>query len=204
MGPPLPPKALGIRLGSQVAKVSLSCFIDLCCPFSKKIFVRLSEVHKWSETKYPGAFSINFLLTPQPWHPQSPILTESVLAVQKVNDNDTVALSYINKLFDQIEDFYDDSAYSKSRVELHQELASVAAEFVDRETFLKILAYKVVEGSRNTGNETTQDLKWLVKYHRSQGVHVTPTCFINNIEASQISSGWELNQWQELLEPMCQ
>ena len=65
------------------------------------------------------------------------------------------------------------------------------------------LAYKVVEGSRNTGNETTQDLKWLVKYHRSQGVHVTPTCFINNIEAGQISSGWELSQWQELLEPRC-
>lgn len=203
MGPPLPPKQLGIRLGSQLAKVNMACFVDLCCPFSKKIMVRLNEVHRWSEGKYPGAFSINYLLTPQPWHPQSTILSESVIAVQKVNDNDAVALSYIDKLLEQVENFYDDATYTKSRDQLYKELAEIAKDFVDKDAFLQQLAYKSVHESRNAGNETTQDLKWLVKYHRSMGVHVTPTCFINNIEAGQVSSGWELSQWQELLEPMC-
>ena len=70
-----------------------------------------------------------------------------------------------------------------------------------KEQFKNLLKYKVVEGSRNTGNETTQMMKYLVKYHRSCGVHVTPTCFLNGIEASAVSSGWTLAQWQEFLLP---
>ncbi len=60
----------------------------------------------------------------------------------------------------------------------------------------------MVEGSLNTGNELTQAVKWLVKYHRSYGVHVTPTVFLNNIEAGQVSSSWTLPEWTELLEPL--
>lgn len=99
------------------------------------------------------------------------------------------------------DNFYDDSAYTKSRAQLNAELAVIAASFVPKDKFEALLAYKVVEGARNSGNEMTQSLKWLTKYHRSCGVHVTPTCFLNGIEAGQISSGWTTEQWQELLIP---
>ena len=58
-----------------------------------------------------------------------------------------------------------------------------------------------VEG--NAGLEqVTQQLKWAVKYHRVRGVHVTPTVFINGIEADDISSSWDSAQWLNKLEPM--
>lgn len=99
------------------------------------------------------------------------------------------------------ENFYDDSAYYKSRVQLHAELAIMASPFVPKERFEGLLARKIEDGSRNTGNAVTQDLKWLTKYHRSCGVHVTPTSFMNGIEAGQISSGWTMEQWVEFLSP---
>lgn len=97
--------------------------------------------------------------------------------------------------------FYDDSAYSKSRAQLNAELAEIAASFVPKERVEELLAFRPEPGARNSGNATTQPLKWHVKYHRSCGVHVTPTCFMNGIEASQISSGWTQEQWRDMLIP---
>ena len=47
--------------------------------------------------------------------------------------------------------------------------------------------------------ETTKLLKFAIKYHRIRGVHVTPTVFVNGIEAPDISSGWTAEQWIEKL-----
>ncbi len=106
------------------------------------------------------------------------------------------------RLFDVVEDlFYDHAAYAKSRAQMHSELGEIATACVSKELFCQLLAYKSVDGSRNGGNEITQDLKWHVKYHRACGVHVTPTCFMNNIEAAEISSGWTMSQWQQFLTP---
>ena len=89
MPPPLPPRELGFRL-SRFATTNLDVFIDLACPFSKKIFLQLAAVHKWADTIKKDAFSVRFLLTPQPWHPQSPILAEAVLAMQMIDESKTV------------------------------------------------------------------------------------------------------------------
>ena len=105
-------------------------------------------------------------------------------------------------VLDVVEDkFYDDSAYSKSRVQLNAELADIAAAFVPKEKFEALLAFKPEPGARNSGNAMTQALKWHTKYHRACGVHVTPTCFMNGIEAGQISSGWTDDQWQAFFTP---
>lgn len=91
MPPPLPSAGeLGYRLGGKAAVHSLDVFIDLACPFSKKIFNKLVEVFAWAEEYKPGSFSVRFLLTPQPWHPQSGVLAEAVLAVQAIDPNQTV------------------------------------------------------------------------------------------------------------------
>lgn len=47
-------------------------------------------------------------------------------------------------------------------------------------------------------------LRWVkneIKFHRSRSVHVTPTVFLNGIEATQVSSSWTLEQWSEFLDP---
>jgi hypothetical protein len=74
MPPALPPKPLGIYLGSRAATTTVDVFVDPCCPFSKKIFLKLLEVHDWAESTSPGKLCVRVFLYPQPWHPQSTML----------------------------------------------------------------------------------------------------------------------------------
>lgn len=196
----IPPKPLGIYIGSRHANTIVDVFCDPCCPFSKKIFLKLLEVHRWAESHHPGKFCVRVFLYPQPWHPQSTMLVEAAVAVQRIDEKQVVP--FLVHLFDVVTNFYDASTYSKSRIEIYQELSEIAKEFVSAEDFIRQLEFQVVEGQKNSGNLCTQDIKWLVKYGRACGVHVTPTCFLNNIEAGHISSGWELSEWQGLLEPL--
>jgi len=46
----------------------------------------------------------------------------------------------------------------------------------------------------------SQEFKWSVKYHRARSVHVTPTVFLNGLEAPDISSGWGLGEWNEKIQ----
>lgn len=56
------------------------------------------------------------------------------------------------------------------------------------------------DGSLNTGNGVTNDLKVLVKMNRMQGVHVTPTVVFNGVVENGISSSFSGQQWEEWLE----
>jgi hypothetical protein len=127
------------------------------------------------------------------------MLVEAAVAIQRIDEAKVVP--FMVKLFENVTDFYDASTYSKSRQQIYEELSEIAKDFVSQEEFLAQLKFQVVEGQKNSGNLCTQDVKWLVKYGRACGVHVTPTCFLNNIEAGHVSSGWELSEWQALLEP---
>jgi hypothetical protein len=56
------------------------------------------------------------------------------------------------------------------------------------------------DGSLNTGNAVTNDLKVLVKMNRLVGVHVTPTVLFDGVVESSISSSFTGDQWAEWLE----
>jgi len=51
--------------------------------------------------------------------------------------------------------------------------------------------------------EVTKLLKFHTKHHRTRGVHVTPTVYMNSIEAPDVSSGWSAEQWVEKLRSVC-
>ena len=38
------------------------------------------------------------------------------------------------------------------------------------------------------------------RFCRKNGIHVSPTVYVNGLEDGRISSGWTLAQWQEYLE----
>lgn len=59
-----------------------------------------------------------------------------------------------------------------------------------------------IKGVGNCGNETTQMVKWSTRYHRTRGVHVTPTVFVNGQEATKVSSGWSADEWGALISPL--
>lgn len=56
------------------------------------------------------------------------------------------------------------------------------------------------DGSLNTGNGVTDEVKVLVKMNRMQGIHVTPTVVFNGVVENSISSSFTGEQWAEWLE----
>lgn len=55
------------------------------------------------------------------------------------------------------------------------------------------------DGSLNSGNGITNDVKVQVKANRLVGVHVTPTVIFDGVVANEISSSWSVEQWEEWL-----
>ena len=139
---------------------------------------------------------------PQPWHAQGSYVHEAALACKEVAPNkyqNFVAAIY--RQFDQGK-FTDRHSWDKSRSEINAELVNLAATVgVDAASMSSKLAMRTSMDGDNVGNEMTQAMKWAVKHHRTRGVHVTPTVFVNGLEAGIVSSGWTGEQWMQFLEP---
>lgn len=198
MGPPLPRAPLGIRLfGSTDAKLVLELFFDLNCPYSAKMFRCVRELPRALAEKAPTAsLSMIVHLVPQPWHPQSCIQNEAVLAVQAVKPE--LAVAFMNRVFDAESEFKDVPTWDLSRAQMVDKLVGYAGELGVNTAALKTAL--TPEGGGQT--PTTQAVKFAVKYHRARSIHVTPTVLLNGLEASDISSSWTLDQWVERLAPL--
>ncbi len=117
--------------------------------------------------------------------------------IDKININ-----SYLRATFARQEEFFDDAIKNLSRVQVYNRLTEIGSQCgYDRGAIKAKLSLDKVEGNSGLG-EVTQNLKWAVKYHRSLGVHVTPTVFINGLEVDEISSGSSSDDWMELLKPI--
>jgi hypothetical protein len=89
-------------------------------------------------------------------------------------------------------------------MEIYEELALLGSLSVDglREEDIMSKLERVVatDGSLNTGNATTRDLKFHVKLARQNGIHVSPTTTLNGMVCDTDSS-WTLGQWETFLDP---
>ena len=47
-----------------------------------------------------------------------------------------------------------------------------------------------------------EQIKFVTKFHRMRGVHVTPTVYANGLEAVEVSSGWNVDQWKEFVDKL--
>jgi len=192
MPPALPPAPLGLRLGAaSTPRLNLEVFLDLCCPFSKKLWTTLRQLLEAE----PG-LGATVHQVPQPWHPQSAMMHECALAAALAAPGATVGVW--DALFAQQVEFFDDASWAKSRAEIYAELAAVAGSGGADEAAVAALLAPSASGG-NSGNGTTAALKLCVKHHRKRGVHVTPTVSVNGLEADAVSSSWTVAQWREFL-----
>ena len=146
--------------------------------------------------------SIQFLWqsVPQPWHAQSCCMHDAIMAAS-ILDVGKAAI-YIFNVFDKQTEFFDDHTKNLSRIQIYEKLVAIGGKSnYDVSSLSELLSLNDVTGNDGLG-VVTQHLKWAVKYHRMRSVHVTPTVFINGIEAPDISSGWRDNEWLEKLRPM--
>lgn len=198
MGPPLPPAQLGHSLGPRDARVVLGGHLDYVCPYSKKTY---GAIRKQVAPHYRGeSFRFVFHHQVQPCHPQSSLTHEAGLAVAKVGGEDAF-WQFSDAMFERQEDFFDLAVNNKTRLQIHEDLAKLAAQAsgVSQDAVLEQLSFP--PGDPHPGSNISMVLKWYIKEGRQLGVHVSPTLSLNGLIIDS-SSSWELNNYQELLDPL--
>lgn len=171
----------------------MELYLDLCCPFAKKMFL---NVVANVIPKYEGKVHWIVHNVAQPWHPQSSYMHEASLAVLDVA-GPAKFWDFFGAVYERQENFYDQQVYEKTRLQVYQELADIAGEVgVSKDA---VMAKLKLSGTGNSGNAVTQRLKWQTRYHRTRGVHVTPTVHLNGQDAG-LSSGTTPEEWKVLLD----
>ena len=199
----LPPEPVGFPLTiTSRSTVTVELFQDVCCPFSKVMFNTVNNLLIPLLRDRVAANKIAFVWqsVPQPWHAQSCLMHDVLMAAYLVDK--TNISSYLRCMFAQQENFFDDATKNLSRIEIYNRLAAIGDQcgYESKEIKAKLDMDKV-EGNSGLG-DVTQKLKWAVKYHRGRGVHVTPTVFINGLEATDVSSGSSSEDWMRMLTKM--
>ncbi|KUJ24349.1 uncharacterized protein LY89DRAFT_663097 [Mollisia scopiformis] len=202
----LAPKFAGQRFAASSAAPTLhtlELYLDYVCPFSAKMFNTVyTSVFPLIEKKYASKVQILFRQQIQPWHPSSTLVHEAGVAVLKLQPSKFWDFS--KALFDEAKSFYDVNVVNETRNKSYERLAKIGAKVGLNEKEMYDLLYisdkPDKDGSLNTGNQVTNDLKVLVKMNRMQGVHVTPTVVFNGVVENNISSSFSGEQWEEWLE----
>ncbi|KAI1752168.1 thioredoxin-like protein [Xylaria castorea] len=183
---------------------TLELFLDYVCPFSARQFKTIYNVVApmiKSNPKWAGSVQFIFRQQIQPWHPSSTLTHEAAVAVLQVAPEKYWAFS--DALFADQDSYFDVSVVNETRNQTYRRLAKLAAGVgVDEAAVYDRLAISdkpAGDGSLNTGNKVTNDIKVLVKTARLVGVHVSPTVIFNGVVANDISSGWTKEQWEEWL-----
>lgn len=195
-----PKTPLGHRIGPADAPIKIEVWYDFACPFSAKSFLTITkEVLPAYAEKAPSKIQFLHYQYPQPWHAPGAYAAEISLAVEAVDPTKYLATC---QLFfaEQQKLVFDCVSYDMTRTAMYEKLATAAAEAtgVDKAAILEKV--KFLGSSPNSGNEMGQMMKWYVKHGRKNGIHVTPTVYVNGIEEGTISSGWTLEQWSEYLD----
>jgi len=202
--------ALNPKFGGQILAAGVSpktihtleLYLDYVCPFSKKLFSTVYEkVLPTIQTKYSGRLKLIFRQQIQPWHPSSTLTHEAGAAILQLAPDRFWDFSA--KLFDKQTEFFDVNVVNETRNATYKRLAKIAAGVdVDEKKFYELLEISDKpgkDGSLNTGNAVTNDIKVLVKVNRLVGVHVTPTVIFNGVVENSISSSFSKEDWEEWL-----
>ncbi|KAF8865293.1 hypothetical protein BDZ45DRAFT_684335 [Acephala macrosclerotiorum] len=201
----LAPKFAGQKFTATNAPTlhTLELYLDYVCPFSAKMFNTVyTSVFPLIQKKYASKVQILFRQQIQPWHPSSTLVHEAGVAVLKLQPNKFWDFS--KALFDDAKSFYDVNIVNETRNQSYARLAKIGAKVgLDAKQMYNLLYISdkpAPDGSLNTGNKVTNDLKVLVKMNRMQGIHVTPTVVFDGVVENNISSSFSGEQWEEWLE----
>lgn len=115
--------------------------------------------------QYSSKLQVIFRLHIQPWHPSSTLTHEAGAAVLRLAPDKFWDFSAV--LFERQTEFFDVSVVNDTRNKTYERLAKLAGSVgVDEQKLLDLL--KIPEqpgdnGALNTGNQVTNDIKWMIK-----------------------------------------
>lgn len=114
----------GLKIGNVLSEQVCEIFVDLACPYSRKIF---NTVWRLPPT-YTDQMVFVYHNVIQPWHHQSLWLHESTFAVKILYPEFEAA--YWKALFEDAPRWYDKEIYGWTRGEFYDQIASFAANVV--------------------------------------------------------------------------
>ena len=133
------------------------------------------------ESKYAENVQFIFRQQIQPWHPSSTLVHEAGVAVLQTNPDKFWEFS--KALFDKQDEYFDVNVVHEARNQTYSRLSKLAGGVgIDEKkiySLLEISDKPGEDGSLNSGNKVTNDIKLLTKANRLTGVHVTPTVLFN-------------------------
>lgn len=133
------------------------------------------------KSKYADKVQLIFRNQIQPWHPSSTLVHEAGAAVLQTSPDKFWDFS--KALFDKQEDYFDVSVVNEARNQTYSRLSKLAGGVgIDEKKIYSLLEISDKpgdDGSKNSGNGVTNDIKLLTKANRLTGVHVTPTVLFN-------------------------
>ncbi|KAJ2807466.1 hypothetical protein H4R20_001283 [Coemansia guatemalensis] len=191
-----------LTAGAAANLHTLEVFLDFTCPFSAKLWKTLYR------QVVPHVQSLNLPVTiifrhqVQPWHPNSTLLHEASLAVEKLNPSGFPGFADV--LFDKQREYFDEATVNLTRNQIYSKLAELALSINaidDRQTLLQLLDIESSDDPQNTGNAISTDLKYHIRLGRAQGIHISPTVVFDGIRDDSVSSSWTFQQWQDWLLP---
>ncbi|KAG7754230.1 hypothetical protein KL947_005040 [Ogataea haglerorum] len=164
---------------------TVQLYLDYNCPFSGKLFRKITgDVIPLLEKKnLLDKFSFVFMNVIQPWHyVGSGAYHEVALAVAKVYPEQFWQFSGV--LWDNV--MTDSLSYEKTKKQVLATAIDLAAQHLDHVEPAKLWEQVAVpEGGQN---QLQKDIKYFTRYHRTVGVHVTPTVFVDGMVVGSIES----------------
>ncbi len=187
MAIPIPSRRSGYRTGSASAPIMIEVFFDLECPFSKKGW---NAVMKVKESYTPEQIYWVFQPMSLGNHRQSWDATKAAIAVSAADTQKFI--DFVSYLFEKQADFANEAWKDKTQTEFHAFLAECAAdntEHTDKKQFLDLL----------NSEKIYAEARIPARFATIRGVWSTPTFFINGAEATSLSSGSSLQDWQSTI-----
>lgn len=211
-----PAAPLGQTLGSgKSPKIVLGAFLDIACPFSKRLYDRVTEVIQRFESDVQTKGKITFTVYHyvQPWHPQGTMMAEACIAVNRIApDKYHPFMSSLFKEYHNPEQkvdndnqvlpkpFSDEGVLDKTKRQIYEELMKLAEDVgVAGEELSPLLL------GEEHDKIIVPILKFYTRFGRQNGVHVTPTVLCNGLENSTIASSWSADaegDWDKYLKCM--
>jgi protein-disulfide isomerase len=127
--------------------------------------------------QYSPKLQVIFRQHIQPWHPSSTLVHEAGAAVLRLAPQKFWEFSAA--LFQHQTEFFDVSVVNETRNKTYARLAKIAGSVgVDEKKFLDLLTISDTpgkNGSLNSGNQVTNDIKFMIKVGTGLGHHIA--CF---------------------------
>lgn len=187
MAIPIPARPSGYRLGQPDAPVMVEMFLDLECPFSKRGW---NNVMKVMAAYSPAQVRWVFQLMTLGNHRQSWDATKAVIAL--AGESAETFIEVTSNVFEHQAEFANEAWKDKTQTEFHQWLANKIATPMPTAQFIEQLNSKEVYAAARIP----------ARFATIRGVWSTPTFFINGAEATALSSGSSLEEWQSVLDPL--